>query len=130
MIAGKRGATPETVIMWGGVLLAAIILFTWGVKNFYPYYVASDKADHDLDNLYLKVLNACNAYYYKSKYNPVTEEGFLVINDTLACIHLKGFKRCRVLLCPTRTSVNLSLRSLTVVNVVKDENGQYFFTSE
>ena len=125
--AKASGAT--NMILWFTGIIAALIIVIWFVKNNpFGYLAAVDNLEEDIMQLNQRISNACNTLNYYSKYNPVTEQGFIDFSEEDVCIRkeksqaFRYIRRCVKLACTLNTTKTFNLANITYIVIQKDEN--------
>jgi hypothetical protein len=121
-----RADASANIVLWIGVILAVLIIFTWYFQKIYPLSQEINSVNTELDRMQSEFSKACNSIYYKSRINPKIEKGFLSVSDGGICINTTKTAKCRVLLCAnTNLNANFNLAELTNIILEKNSTGYY-----
>ncbi len=125
MISGwtARAETPTTIIMWLGSLMAVLIIIVWIGKNIYPHHLETQIINGDLEKLQYELSDACNSYLLNRTFNPRTETGEIIFNESLVCINAKQNFNCKKIICNTGVQARYDLSNLTYILIQKFPNG-------
>jgi hypothetical protein len=116
----KKGSAQNGVIMWTGLIIAALITVNWTVSHIKPHHIGMEKINADVEAVQGKINAACNSMLYRTRYNPVIEEGQLIISNNTTCIN-STVSLCRLSLCSTGIDATIDLRDITYVVIEKNE---------
>ena len=126
-----KGNTISNSLMWMAGIITALLCVIWILGNVDP--TASLKLDlinYDLNNIQRKISEACNSAEYQGRYNPHIEEGMFSIFDSEICIEAYDIKQCTKVVCNTHVRTQIDLKDLTMIRVIKDEDGNYEIQTE
>lgn len=117
----KKGETQTNVIMWLGVIMAVSIVVLWSIKNLSPRHLDLETVNSDLEGVQHHINAACSSSYYKAKFNPITINGKLFINNSQICIE-NSFNKCRMTLCSVEDNFTIELYNVTYIIIEKNES--------
>lgn len=120
---GKKAETASNIIIWTGVLLAAIIVVAWTAKNLVPIHIFEDKGNQDISMITESISMACGSDSYKREYNPVVEQGKLEMNASRVCINQTEIIQCRDVSCKIKNNNTISLSNVTEIIIKKNSSG-------
>lgn len=117
----KKAESSSVIILWMGIILAVLIVVFWTTGKINPHHYFFQKSASDLDALQGRIDQSCISHYYKAKYNPHTEDGFIIFNDNSMCINSSEYEVCRNLLCKTGLNITIDLENITEIIIIKNE---------
>lgn len=117
----KADAMTAT-IMWIGVVIAVLLSVTWFIMKLRPHQSVEDAIRFDLSEIKSIVSRACVSKYFVKDYNPRIENGFLIANQTHACINSSLFFDCTSLSCNNSNNAIVDLASITYIKISNDKN--------
>ncbi len=142
ILKSNAGANAVNIVMWIGAILAVLIMVAWFIKTFRPYNVDLDVVDKDIGVLFDYFSGACNSHYFKARFNPVLQQGYISINNTQICegIYIYNkcrdgkngcnssvlFQRCRVLICNTSNHYFANLTNITYFWMEKNDTFRFW----
>jgi len=81
-----KADAASTLVLWLGVLMAALICVAWLAQNLYPEHLILQQVDNELNQLQKDIGTACRMSRYWKNYYPQLQTGNLIINDMEICI--------------------------------------------
>ncbi|MBN2517752.1 MAG: hypothetical protein JXB14_02825 [Candidatus Altiarchaeota archaeon] len=114
-----RGSSVSTIILWLGSLLGFFIVFGWYSSLIQPTQLSFETVSADVQELQIRINSACGSTSYASWYNPRTEEGNFIINNSRVCIEIPKKKKCLLSICDTNITKTIDLSEIIYINVAK-----------
>ncbi|MBW2973650.1 hypothetical protein KY346_04610 [Candidatus Woesearchaeota archaeon] len=125
LMQNRKGDSASNIIAWVGLLVAVLICVTFVAGQVKPGQLIVEVIHQDLTKVQTNINNACNSYYYKTKFNPMIEEGILTIKDGEACIN-STYHECREFFCEEDFNITLDLSNITYLVIEKNETVQLY----
>ncbi len=116
----KKAETQTNIIMWLGVIISVFIIVLWAIKNIEPRHLDLETVNADLESVQSHINAACSSSYYKAKFNPITINGRMIINDSRICIQ-NSFNKCRMSMCGIGFNITVPLQNITYIIIEKNE---------
>ena len=126
----KKGDIASPVFMWMAIFLVMIISGLWFVRKIRPLENVSQTVNYDLEQIKMSASYACSSDSYQKKYNPRTERGELVVNETGACINVTGIKYCTNFFCRLNNTLTEDLANITFIYIIKITNANVSIYSD
>ena len=117
-----RADSSSYIILWGGTLIAVLIITTWYFQNFYNVSNELDLINDDLKIIRDSLNIACQSVYYRTEINPKNEKGLFEINDHTICINTTKIEKCVQLFCNTSFSKKIDLAEIVTITIEKKES--------
>jgi hypothetical protein len=120
----RIGQSETNVIMWVGIIIIVLISIVWLINNTKPTHVFLQKASLDVEEVQARMNAACIASRYNSRYNPISPDGFILINQSQVCYN-GSVSVCRTALCSFNQSYAFDLSQITYMRIIRAANGSY-----
>ncbi len=121
-----KGETPTAIVMWIGSIMAVLIMVLWIGRNTYPSHQEIMMINQDLEDLQYHMSDACSSYTIDLAFNPRTEQGYLILNGSVACMNTSHFHRCKSLICSGGYQA-FDLGNMTELRITRPPNGTVSF---
>ena len=120
----------SNLIIWIGVLGVVILATVWFITNTRPFTAESETVQKDLLQIRDTLNIAEQSIFYERKYNPLTEDGTLIVKEDEICIN-KTALNCRILnLDQTLHKNNISLGNITFIKIIRNSSGLFIEESK
>lgn len=148
--SSRRAELTSPIFMWLAIFISVMIVGAWFVRQIRPLQSESQTINFDLEQFKIMISNACSSSSYYKEYNPRTERGLFMLNDTsiciktgdlcnrlstftardedglvmddalLRCLNSSGMRDCVVLPCDVSNVLTEDLSNITFVYAVKE----------
>ena len=120
-----KAQTGSNLIIWIGVLGVVALATVWFITNTRPFTAESETIQTDLLQIRDTLNIAEQSIFYERRYNPLTEEGTLIVKEEEICIN-KTALNCRILnLNSPLNKNNISLGNITFIQILKNNSGLF-----
>lgn len=120
-----KAQTGSNLIIWIGVLGVVILATVWFITNTRPFTAESETVQKDLLQIRDTLNIAEQSIFYERRYNPLTEDGTLIVRKDEICIN-KTALNCRILnLNEPLNENNISLDNITFIKITKNDSGLF-----
>lgn len=112
------------VVLWLAIITAVLLASMWLLGNFKNLRPEAEKIQNDITKMQTLINDACAAYNFSYKYNPVTESGFFLMDDSNVCVDSGKMQQCRSVLCDTNSNARVDLAKATELLVSRKNGGK------